>query len=73
MPQDVYDALHAGDETVGGYNANVLILVHIPASGASTAVSIPRDDYVDLAGCPTGIVRARSSRRTGWPISMPST
>jgi LCP family protein required for cell wall assembly len=54
LPQDIYDALHAGDESVGGYNANVLILVHIPkGNGPITAVSIPRDDYVELAGCPT--------------------
>ena len=54
LPQEMYDALHAGDETAGGYNANVLIVVHIPAgSGPITAISIPRDDYVDLAGCPT--------------------
>jgi LCP family protein required for cell wall assembly len=54
LPQEMYDALHAGDETAGGYNANVLIVVHIPAgTGPITAISIPRDDYVDLAGCPT--------------------
>src|ERR1700682_3806383 len=55
LPQDIYDALHAGDETVGGYNANVLILLHLPGDGgAVTAFSIPRDDYVDLAGCAGG-------------------
>jgi LCP family protein required for cell wall assembly len=54
LPQQMYDALHAGDETAGGYNANVLIVVHIPAGdGPITAISIPRDDFVDLAGCPT--------------------
>jgi len=52
LPQEMYDALHAGDETAGGYNANVLIVVHIPGgTGPVTAISIPRDDYVDLAGC----------------------
>ena len=54
LSQETYDALHAGDETAGGYNANVLIVVHIPAGdGPITAISIPRDDYVELAGCPT--------------------
>ena len=54
LPQDIYDALHAGDESVGGYNANVLIVLHIPGGdGPITAISIPRDDYVELAGCPT--------------------
>lgn len=53
LPQAVYEALHAGDESSGGYNANVLIVVHIPADGGPlTAVSIPRDDYVSLSGCP---------------------
>jgi LCP family protein required for cell wall assembly len=54
LPRDIYDALHAGDENVGGYNANVLIVLHLPAGGgAATAFSIPRDDYVDLSACPT--------------------
>ncbi|WP_435825327.1 LCP family protein [Mycobacterium simiae] len=53
LPQAVYEALHAGDESSGGYNANVLMVVHIPADGGPlTAVSIPRDDYVALPGCP---------------------
>ncbi len=53
LAPDIYDALHAGDETVGGYNANVLIVVHIPGGdGPNTAIAIPRDDYVKLAGCP---------------------
>ncbi|OYN76952.1 LCP family protein [Mycolicibacterium sphagni] len=65
LPQDVYDALHAGDETVGGYNANVLILVHIPSSGSPTAISIPRDDYVDLAGCPTGVCQGKIKQAYG--------
>ncbi len=65
LPQDVYDALHAGDETVGGYNANVLILVHIPADGAPVAISIPRDDYVDLADCPTGVCQGKIKQAYG--------
>lgn len=53
LPQDIQDALHAGDDSVGFYNANVLMLVHIPADGSqSTAISIPRDDYVQTAGFP---------------------
>lgn len=50
LPQDMYDALHAGDDSVGGYNSNVLILIHIPGDGSrATAISIPRDDWVQLA------------------------
>src|SRR6478672_7639565 len=54
LPHDILDAMHAGDESSGSYDADVLIVVHIPAGdGPVTAVSIPRDDYVDLPGCPT--------------------
>src|ERR1700744_1913469 len=56
LPQELYGALHAGDETSGGYNANVLILVHIPGGdGPVSAVSIPRDDSVELSGCPGSV------------------
>lgn len=66
LPQDIYDALHAGDETVGGYNANVLILLHLPGgNGPVTAVSIPRDDYVDLPGCPSGVCKGKIKQAYG--------
>ncbi len=52
LPKDIYDALHAGDQTDGGLNANVLMLLHIPASGKAVEISIPRDDQVALHGCP---------------------
>jgi LCP family protein required for cell wall assembly len=53
LPADIYAALHAGDATDGGLNANVLMLLHIPGDGSKASViSIARDDYVDLAGCP---------------------
>ena len=67
LPQDIYDALHAGDETAGGYNANVLILVHIPAGvGPITAISIPRDDYVKLSGCPTSSCEGKVKQAYGF-------
>jgi LCP family protein required for cell wall assembly len=70
LPQDVYDALHAGDETVGGYNANVLIVVHLPAGGGpAVAFSIPRDDYVDLAGCPTRVCQGKIKQAYGLAYS----
>jgi LCP family protein required for cell wall assembly len=54
LPQDILDAMHAGDESSGNYDADVLIVVHMPAGdGPVIAISIPRDDYVDLPGCPT--------------------
>lgn len=55
LPADIYNALHAGDQTDGGENANVLMLLHVPGDGSkATAISIPRDDYVALPGCPDG-------------------
>jgi LCP family protein required for cell wall assembly len=67
LPQEMYDALHAGDETAGGYNANVLILVHIPGgTGPITAISIPRDDYVDLAGCGTSGCKGKVKQAYGF-------
>jgi LCP family protein required for cell wall assembly len=66
LPQDIYDALHAGDETVGGYNANVLIVLHLPGgNGPVSAVSVPRDDYVDLPGCPSGLCKGKIKQAYG--------
>jgi LCP family protein required for cell wall assembly len=60
LPPDIYDALHAGGEDSGEGDADALILLHLPADGApATAISIPRDDYVDLAGCPTSDCRGK--------------
>ncbi|WP_246003061.1 LCP family protein [Nocardia tenerifensis] len=53
LPKEILDQLHAGDGEEGGYNANTLILVHIPADMKKiVAVSIPRDDYVRVTGIP---------------------
>jgi LCP family protein required for cell wall assembly len=53
LPKDILDQLHAGDGSEGGYNANSLILVHIPKDLKKiTAFSIPRDDYVAVSGIP---------------------
>jgi LCP family protein required for cell wall assembly len=66
LPQEMYEALHAGDETSGGYNANVLIVVHIPGGdGPVSAVSIPRDDYVDLSGCPGSVCKGKIKQAYG--------
>ncbi|MBP1816685.1 LCP family protein [Mycobacterium sp. OAE908] len=66
LPQDIYDALHAGDETVGGYNSNVLILLHLPGgNGPVSAVSVPRDDYVDMPGCPSGVCKGKVKQAYG--------
>jgi LCP family protein required for cell wall assembly len=43
--------LHVGPASIGGYNTNTLILIHIPANGKkAVAVSIPRDNYVNVPG-----------------------
>ncbi|WP_330252651.1 LCP family protein [Nocardia sp. NBC_00565] len=53
LPKDILDQLHAGDGDNGGYNANSLILLHIPADMHKiVAFSIPRDDYVAVSGIP---------------------
>ncbi|MGV0743606.1 LCP family protein [Mycolicibacterium sp. XJ870] len=67
LPQDIYDAMHAGDETTGDYTADVLIVVHLPGDGSpATAFSIPRDDYVDLAGCPGDICEGKVKEAYGY-------
>lgn len=59
-PQDIYDAIHAEDSSVGGYNTNVLIYIHIPAGGGkAVGISIPRDDYVDYANSPDGVSKGK--------------
>ncbi|MGK4581972.1 LCP family protein [Kitasatospora sp. HPMI-4] len=53
LPPDVVENdLHAGSSSdIGGYNTNSLIVLHIPANGGKvTALSIPRDDYVQTYG-----------------------
>ncbi|WP_084478616.1 LCP family protein [Nocardia jejuensis] len=53
LPKAILDQLHAGDGSEGGYNANSLILIHIPKDMKKiTAFSIPRDDYVSVSGIP---------------------
>ncbi|MFH9352589.1 LCP family protein [Kitasatospora sp. NPDC017646] len=49
--QFVEGELHAGSSEIGGYNTNALIVLHIPANGGKvTALSVPRDDYVQTVG-----------------------
>jgi LCP family protein required for cell wall assembly len=50
LPAAVLRQLHAGSSSdVGGYNTNTLILLHVPADGSrAVALSIPRDDYIEL-------------------------
>ncbi|KTR96690.1 LytR family transcriptional regulator [Microbacterium testaceum] len=65
-PQEIYDAIHAEDASVGGYNTNVLMYVHIPAGGGqAVALSIPRDDDVDYAGAPGGARKGKIKEAYG--------
>ncbi|MGO4636153.1 LCP family protein [Streptomyces sp. 2RAF24] len=53
LPDAVLDKLHAGSSEIGGYNTNTLILLHVPGDGSrATALSVPRDDLVELTGVP---------------------
>ncbi len=71
LPPEIYQALHAGDQQVGGYNANVLMLVHLPGDGGkATAISIPRDDYVDLPGSPDGISKGKIKQGYGFAFDQ---
>jgi LCP family protein required for cell wall assembly len=50
LPQALLDSLHAGSSTDGGDDTDTMIVLHVPADGSAvTAISIPRDSYVQLA------------------------
>lgn len=58
LPQQILDQLHAGDGNEGGYNTNTLILMHVPSDGTAVrALSIPRDDAVDIPGAGGGKIK----------------
>lgn len=62
-----YDALHSGDASTGGFNSNVLMLLHVPASGErATIMSIPRDDFVPLEGLSAGPGQAKIKQAYGY-------
>ncbi|AHH96476.1 LCP family protein [Kutzneria albida] len=66
LPQAVYDQLHAGDSSNGGYNTNVLMVLHVPEDGSrATLVSVPRDDYVALPGSPAGHAKGKIKQGYG--------
>ncbi|GAC1368408.1 MAG: hypothetical protein NVS2B15_03370 [Pseudarthrobacter sp.] len=75
LPPEMYDALHAGDESLGGYNSNVLMLIHIPADGSKAAgISIPRDDYVQVDGIPgSGPFKAKIKEAYGYGFAAAKT
>jgi LCP family protein required for cell wall assembly len=69
-PQDIYNAIHAEDASVGGYNTNVLLYIHIPAGGGpAVGISIPRDDYVQYYGAPGGVSHGKIKEAYGRELS----
>jgi LCP family protein required for cell wall assembly len=73
LPAKIYTALHAGDQSNGGLNANVLMLLHVPGDGSkATEISIPRDDYVNLAGCPDGQCTGKIKQAYGLAFDQES-
>lgn len=73
LPPDIYNALHAGGASDGGENANVLMLLHVPANGdRATSISIPRDDYVNLPGCPDGQCKGKIKQAYGLAFDAKS-
>ncbi|WP_104087484.1 LCP family protein [Arthrobacter sp. GMC3] len=74
LSASLYDALDAGDQSIGGYNANVLMLIHIPANGQkATAISIPRDDYVQIEGIPGQSFAAKIKEAYGYGLAAEQT
>ncbi|CAM3273536.1 LCP family protein [Prescottella defluvii] len=55
-PEQEQQLSTGGDE--GGTRTDTIMLVHIPKSGATTMVSIPRDSYVNIPGMGRGKINA---------------
>ena len=71
LPANVYSALQAGNQSDGGYNTNVLMLLHIPAGGGkAVGISIPRDDYAALSGHPDGTSMAKIKEAYGLTLDQ---
>lgn len=71
LPADVYNALHAGSGADGGYNTNVLMLIHTPGDGGrAVGISIPRDDYADLPGSPDGVSQSKIKEAYGLMLDQ---
>ncbi|MBP2321585.1 LCP family protein required for cell wall assembly [Kibdelosporangium banguiense] len=66
LPDDILAQLQAGESDRGGYNANTLMLLHIPNDGSqATALSVPRDNFVDLHGVPGAPVKGKIKEAYG--------
>ncbi|MEV6767019.1 LCP family protein [Nocardia sp. NPDC051030] len=57
LSEDERAMLHAGDEV--GLNTDTIVLIRVPNDGSSaTAISIPRDSYVDIPGLGKGKINS---------------
>ncbi|UGT45761.1 LCP family protein [Nocardia yamanashiensis] len=57
LSEDERAMLHAGDEV--GLNTDTIVLIRVPNDGSSaTAISIPRDAYVDIPGLGKGKINS---------------
>nr|WP_297616830.1 LCP family protein [Nocardia sp.] len=57
LSDDERAMLHAGDEV--GLNTDTIVLIRVPNNGQSaTAISIPRDSYVDIPGLGMGKINS---------------
>ena len=73
LPRKLLNTMHVGSSSaIGGYNTNTMILIHIPADGShAVAISIPRDDYVDVVGFgPQKIKEAYGLAKYGSEIKL---
>ncbi|MEO7126512.1 MAG: LCP family protein [Nakamurella sp.] len=71
LPAATYNALHAGNQDGGGYNSNVLMLIHIPAGGRhAVGISIPRDDWAPLVGAPDGQSMGKIKQAYGFELAQ---
>ncbi|RVW06959.1 LytR family transcriptional regulator [Prescottella agglutinans] len=57
-------ALAAGGD-IDGKRTDTIMLVHVPKSGATTMVSIPRDSYVNIPGIGRGKINAAFAQEDG--------
>ncbi len=59
------DRALAGGGDIEGKRTDTIMLVHVPKSGATTMVSIPRDSYVNIPGIGRGKINAAFSQEDG--------
>src|ERR1043165_6908020 len=66
LPDAGLAQLQAGESDGGGYNANTLMLLHIPNDGSqASTLSIPRDNFVELHGVPGEPIKGKIKEAYG--------